>query len=111
MKPKTLKCNPIGWVWVEMHAFHCEADRLRCLELLKAGYAHPFKRFFVKHAHEKLWFRVRQRERKDIAWLNGPAPNHCTRLLEWLSDSQRAEETFRARLGWSAETYRTAANG
>lgn len=100
MKPKTPKCNPIGWIWIEMCAFGCEADRIQCLELLKAGYAHPFKKFFLKHAHNKLWFRVRQMERKDIAWLNGRAPNHCTRLLQWLRDSKRNDEKLRARMGW-----------
>ena len=100
MKPRTPKCNPIGWVWIEMCAFESETDRLQCLELLQAGYAYPFKKFFLKHAHDKVWFRVRQRERSNIAWLNGAAPNHCTRLLQWLRDSKRNDERFRARMGW-----------
>ena len=100
MKPKTPKCNPIGWVWIEMCAFDSEADRVQCLELLKAGYAYPFKKFFLKHAHDKVWFRVRQRERNNIAWLNGTAANHCTRLLQWLRDSKGNDEMFRAKMGW-----------
>ena len=82
MKPKTPKCNPIGWVWIEMCAFGSEADRVQCLELLKAGYAYPFKKFFLKHAHDKVWFRVRQRERNNIAWLNGTVPW----FIGWLSE-------------------------
>ena len=100
MKPKTPKCNPVGWVWIEMCGFESEEDRLLCVQLLNLGHAYPFKRFFLRHAYGKIWFRVRQRDRRDIAWLNGPAPNHCTRLLQWLRDSKRHEEEFRLKMGW-----------
>ena len=106
MKPKTPKCNPIGWVWIEMCGFESEQDRMQCIELLKGGYAHPFKKFLLKHAYDKIWFRVRQKDRKDAAWLNGPVPNHCTRLLQWLRDSKQHDDEFRVTMGWPVGTGR-----
>jgi len=100
MKSKTPKGNPIGWVWVEMRGFESEAERLECLQLLKAGYTHPFKRFLLRVAYDKIWFRVRQSDKNNVAWLNGAFPNHCTRVLCWLRDSKRHDEEFRRSMGW-----------
>ena len=100
MQPKSPKCNPLGWVWVEMHGFESENDRLQCLQLLGEGRAHPFKKFLLRLAYGKIWFRVRQSDRRNIAWLNGPAPNHCTRLLQWLRESKQQDDEFRTRMGW-----------
>src|SRR5208337_3351163 len=100
MKPKTPKCNHLGWVWIELRGFQSAVDQQLCLQLLKEGHAHPFKRFLLKVAYGKIWFRVRQRDSRNIAWLNGPAPNHCSRLLRWLKDSRRHDEAFRLSMGW-----------
>ena len=103
MKSKTPKGNPIGWVWIEMRGFKSKEERLECLQLLKAGYTHPFKRFLLRVAYDKIWFRVRQRDKNNVAWLNGAFPNHCTRVLGWLSDSKRHDEEFRRSMGWPTE--------
>jgi hypothetical protein len=56
---KTASNNEKNGTWVEMTGFKSERDRLKCLELLKAGYEHEFRKSLLRRADGKIWFLVR----------------------------------------------------
>jgi len=59
MKSKKATAKNTNGTWVEMTGFKSEKDRLRCLELLKAGYEHEFRKSLLRRADGKIWFLVR----------------------------------------------------
>lgn len=92
-KPAIKKPND---TWVEMKGFKSEKERLKCLELFKAGYQHSFRKSLLKTADGKIWFRVRAKTftgrartareiRECIADVNRRGlDNLCTSLLRML---------------------------
>jgi hypothetical protein len=101
MKAKKTASKQSNGTWVEMTGFKSEKDRLRCLDLLKAGYEHEFRKSLLRRADGKLWFLVRDttftgrprtaREIKTgIADVNRKGgENMCQRLLGMLRADQR----------------------
>ena len=101
MTAKKTASKKSNGTWVEMTGFKSEKDRLKCLELLKAGHAHDFRKSLLKRSEGKLWFLVREttftgrqrtaREIKHaIADVNRKgAENLCLRLLAMLRADQR----------------------
>jgi hypothetical protein len=59
MKAKKTAAKTSNDTWVEMTGFKSEKDRLKCLELLKAGYEHEFRKSLLRRAEGKIWFLVR----------------------------------------------------
>jgi hypothetical protein len=59
MKAKKTASKSANGTWVEMTGFKSEKDRLKCLELLKAGHEHEFRKSLLRRADGKIWFLVR----------------------------------------------------
>lgn len=110
---KTAPKNANG-TWVEMTGFKSEKDRLKCLELFKAGYEHDFRKSLLRSAQGKMWFLVRNttftgrqrsvREIKQcIADVNRKGgENVCRMLLGMLRADERRKESVSEKTPLSA---------